>query len=472
MQGSIASWVVALVMVLAPGCRGDKPAAERGPAGVRAGDGAAEGTRGERARDGTGAAERSVGSENGIELPAAWLRSHAGHHLSPLAVPPDWSQLDRFHGTMTRDELIFLLDEVYTQNRAYRRFITVGERSASIRTAREDPERRYFLQLALAGTGNQPKKASGPGSRPAAAAGLALDKTTIAIDPGHIGGPFAQTEWRWFRIGESKPVAEGDMTLMVARLLADRLREHGARVELVRSDARPVAAIDPDRLAVIARRALVAQGKLHQGLSDAEKREAIRDESARLAYRSAEIRARALRVNGDIEPDLTVCLHFNAEPWDDPARPSLTDKNHAHLIVNGSYTADELLRDDVRFEMMHKLLSRVHRKELAISRQVARTLAEATGLPGESYPESESARPMSDDGYIWARNLLANRIYRGPVLYLEPYVLNNRDVFARVQKGDYPGRELVAGVRRRSIYREYADAVTRGIVAYYRSRAK
>ncbi|MFZ4588920.1 MAG: hypothetical protein ACOYNG_08050, partial [Terrimicrobiaceae bacterium] len=71
-------------------------------------------------------------------------------------------------------------------------------------------------------------------------------------------------------------------------------------------------------------------------------------------------------------------------------------------------------------------------------------------------------------GYIWARNLLANRLFRCPVIYAEPYVMNSREVFRRVQAGDFEGVKTIAGRPRRSIYREYADAIAAGLAAHYR----
>jgi hypothetical protein len=56
------------------------------------------------------------------------------------------------------------------------------------------------------------------------------------------------------------------------------------------------------------------------------------------------------------------------------------------------------------------------------------------------------------------------------VIYAEPYVMNSREVFQRVQAGDYEGKKKVAGVLRQSIYREYADAITAGLVNYYSQR--
>ena len=49
--------------------------------------------------------------------------------------------------------------------------------------------------------------------------------------------------------------------------------------------------------------------------------------------------------------------------------------------------------------------------------------------------------------------------------------MNNRLVFERIQAGDYDGVREFGGVMRQSIYREYADAVAEGILAYYSRRS-
>ena len=48
--------------------------------------------------------------------------------------------------------------------------------------------------------------------------------------------------------------------------------------------------------------------------------------------------------------------------------------------------------------------------------------------------------------------------------------MNSPEVFARVQAGDYEGTRDFGGVQRKSIVREYTDAVADGLAAYYRAR--
>jgi hypothetical protein len=88
-------------------------------------------------------------------------------------------------------------------------------------------------------------------------------------------------------------------------------------------------------------------------------------------------------------------------------------------------------------------------------------------LPPYAYPTTNSTTKVGTSGYVYARNLLATRLYRCPVVYSEPYVMNSNDVFARIQAGDYEGTRKINGVERKSIYREYADSVADGLVDYY-----
>ena len=60
------------------------------------------------------------------------------------------------------------------------------------------------------------------------------------MDPGHIGGEYAEMEGRSFRIGEDDFVKEGDLSLKVAKRVKDLLEEKGFKAILVRSNLKPV----------------------------------------------------------------------------------------------------------------------------------------------------------------------------------------------------------------------------------------
>ncbi len=411
-------------------------------------------------------------------------------HLSPLGQPPDWSRLHTFDQTIVTADFERLLNDVYAPHGVWRPYLGFvieahGEPSESdlqlIHPAAliiENPgwPPRFTLPLAedSASTKQPPRY-----WRPRAELPPITDKTRpllgvkIALDPGHLGAGWAKTEERWFAIGDAPPMMEGEMTLLVAKLLAERLRALGAEVSFVRENGEPATTKRPADFLGTARETLRARGiadppLTYFGAADPNRQGTVQWEAEHLFFR-AEIYGRAERVNTRLKPDLVLCLHFNAEPWGDPANPELVEKNHFHLLINGCYSADELANDDTRLEMLVKLLNRSHAEELALAGPVAAALAAATGLPPYEYTRSNAQR-IGSNPYVWTRNLLANRLYECPVLYLEPYVMNSPDVFARVQAGDYEGEREVNGIRRKSIFREYADAIAAGLVEYYQSR--
>jgi N-acetylmuramoyl-L-alanine amidase len=387
------------------------------------------------------------------------LLHSASAKLSPLATAPDWSELDKFQRTIARAEFQSLLEKIYAPDGASAGLIVVGEKSARIATSPGKPP--YILEFAAPGESKAPPRFwKTRAELPARPANKPLAGLKIALDPGHIGGKWAKMEERWFQIGDSVPVVEGDMVLRVAKLIIPRLQALGAEVALTRTGSEPATKLRPAQLRKAAAAALREKGERATP-------SAVTKESEKLFYRTSEIRRRAEIVNTTIRPDLVLCLHFNAEPWGNPARPSLVSENHLHFLITGAWSRKELEYEDQRHEMLYKLLSRSFDEEKAATKTLAKTMAAATGLPPYIYTGGTVVR-IDPAGYIWARNLLANRLFRCPVIYAEPYVMNSREVFRRVQAGDFEGVKTIAGRPRRSIYREYADAIAAGLAAHYR----
>jgi len=377
--------------------------------------------------------------------------------LSALAPEPVWDDLGRYADGLTPEDFRAAMDRVYGDGTAsWTELLAVTEAPAGphieiVRRSAEPASPR--LILALNGTRSAPRYWREAGEMPPAEdpANRPLGGVRIALDPGHIGGAWARMEQRWYQpLDEPTQVMEGEMTLVTARVLKSSLEALGATVTLVREATDPVTATRPEDYASLVNSP--QQAELY-------------------FYRKAEIRARADKVNSLIQPDLVVCLHFNAEPWGEPGKVTFTEINHLHLIVNGHYSRDELALDDVRFEMLHRVFQRSEREELRLADAVSKALAAATGLPPYNYEAGHMAgnahRPLPENPYVWARNLMANRLYQCPVVFTEPYVMNNREVFDRVAAGDYPGEKLVAGALRKSLYREYADAVAAGLRAHF-----
>lgn len=291
--------------------------------------------------------------------------------LSPLANAPDWSQLDKFQKTITRGEFTRMLDTVYAPNGAAADVISITSSGARIRTSAGKPP--YLLKFANAPADSTPRfwRPRGGIARKSA---KPLAGLRIAIDPGHIGGKWAKIEERWFQIGKNKPVVEGDMTLRVAKLLEERLKSLGAEVRLTRTGSEPLTSRRPSQLRKEAAASLREKG-------ESVNERSVTKESERLFYRASEIRRRATLVNDSIRPDLVLCLHFNAEDWGNPAKPSLVSKNHLHFLITGAWSAKELAYDDQRFEMLVKLLNRTYPEEVAVTKSLVKSMAAATKLP-------------------------------------------------------------------------------------------
>ena len=368
--------------------------------------------------------------------------------LAPLGKAPDWNRLEQFQNTISRDEFEKLLRTIYTKSdEAWQPWIELSENHALIRTHAADPEKTYRLAFST-----EFKKSPTFGWKwtrasdlPPPPADKPLNGLHIALDPGHIGGEFALIEERELIYGDHEPIREGEMTLITSLILAPKLEELGAQVTLIRSRNEPITPLRP---------------------ADFQEISTARREAEKYFYRTAEIHARAALVNEVIQPDFVLCLHFNAS-----ASPIPLPGQDFHLLLNGAYHDSELAHDDERFQMISKILSRVYREELPLAQAFATTFPEITGLPAYQYPATNPfALQIDNNPYLWARNLLANRLYNCPVIFFEPYTMNSPDFIERHRLGDYEGTKLINGEEKLSLYREYTEAIVQGLILRFEKK--
>lgn len=365
--------------------------------------------------------------------------------LANLGLLPTWSSLEKFQKTITRQTFIKQITEIYTKSGGYEEWITIKELHAEIRHRdgvfmlefsdenRDPPGSIWNWQTKAKATKTLPHQEDSP-----------LLGYQIALDPGHIGGDFAMIEERHLDYGNHPPIQEGTMTLLTAQHLKVLLEELGAEVSLVRKQNAPVTPTRPSDY---------TKGRSKQL---AEK----------LFYRTAEIRARAELVNNNIQPDLVVCLHYNAT-----SSPVPIPGQDFHILLNGAYNPGELSHEDERFQMLQRLLSGTIEEEVPIAKSVADSFVAYTKLPPYEYrPDHPYSVKIAD--YIFARNLLANRLYQCPVIFLEPYTMNSTEFIIRHKAGDYEGYKNVDGKPRLSVYREYAQAVADGLASYYSKKSQ
>ena len=394
-----------------------------------------------------------------------------GYRLGMLGENPDWSSLDVYQETMSREEFVAALETVYLPYGYDGKFVSVHTDHVRIKMNEDDADQYYNFRFAPS-VQHEDRQASSVVNEPERK-NRSLDGLLIAIDPGHIGGDFSELEERHFKIGNGTPVKEGDLTLIVSLKLSSALEALGAKVSLTRKNAQPLTerrASDfiEEASEIEKQRYLDGDGRF-LSITPWESdwfRKRIQLRAEMLFYRVSEIQTRAKLINDEIKPDLTIAVHFNVAPWLEATQQILPEENHMHVIVHGTYTPGELALDDVRFHLFRKLLSRNHKIEIPLSGSVANSLAKVNGLPAYQYG-GKNASNQGNNPYLWARNLLANRLYVGPVVFLEAYCANSREIYQRIQLGDYDGLREVNGRNVKSLYAEYVEGVVEGIIDYY-----
>ena len=385
--------------------------------------------------------------------------------FSPLAEVPEWRLLDVYQGTIGREEFLQRCQRVFDPSGALAKYLEVDEESVRVYRDVAKTEPLYTLRWAT--------KAKEVESQRAVSFCLPdpekpLRGQVICLDPGHIGGDWADIEERTFRIWRDRPVVEGEINLKTCRLLESRLRQAGAKVVWTHDGFTPTTALRPNDLYPEA---------IEYLLQDFQRRRTprysmnglIRWNAELLFYRSAEIQARARRVNEELRPDFTLCLHYNAAPWGSRGRPSLRSVNRLVLFSHGAYTASELVYDDHKFHLMRKLLENSTPEELDLGAEIGRQFQSRWGFPPENYGGSGYASPSGVSPYVWHRNLIANRLFRGPVIFIEGPYMNDRTTYAWIQAGEYEGTRMIGGRNRENIFKEFSDRVADGVIERFRT---
>lgn len=290
----------------------------------------------------------------------------------------------------------------------------------------------------------------------------------VALDAGHIGGVWAASEGREFRLSaDDFWVREGELVLEVAQRIRSQLQALGAKVSLLREDYQPInprgaweyliqaqAEVPAPRESSFA--ALWKYGK------------SLQQRATQLAVVRGEIQARAQRVNLELQPDFLLSLHINAAPW--PRSEAgvellqLVQSNHLHVLVPGCFSAQELQEPGQWPALATKLVQGSGVEELQLAKALAHALKAATALPAASYRGHNAIQLEAGNPYVWARNLLLLRQVECPVLLLEPYVANSAAVYPRIQTA-LAARAAGEPLAPDDILIEYADAVVAGLLA-------
>ena len=394
-----------------------------------------------------------------------------------LPTPNPWCPIDLYQGTITRQQFEQKLQTIFDPFSAFTPYLDIDDSRVVVYPSAKDRRvPQFVLDFAPPGhprapmrwfrTPEEMRALSHPLDKP-------LNGLRVAIDPGHIGGPWAQMEERSTRYRGSAPVQEGDLNLITARLLKEELTDMGASVFVVRDSTEPVTPYRPGDMIEEARELLVAHSTHATNLRALPPDklnllfgQRLMELSEFLFYRCSEIIERGNRIRNNFVPDITITLYIDATPGS--GRGHVTSGNANIFFVGGSYTRTEMADPNMQRRCVYKIVEGGSNIEAEVAADIAGVFAQRTGLGPVPYGDSGTTRAViPHNAYVVARNLAANREYDGPVVCTEPYFMNNKTVYQRLLAGDYEGKRIFDGKSYGSIFREYADCVAQGLVKAY-----
>ena len=306
-----------------------------------------------------------------------------------------------------------------------------------------------------------------------ATAKLPLAGLRVAIEPADIGGDWGSMEDRSTIYPGFGRIQEGDLNLLVSKILSERLKQEGAEVFVTRTTNAPVCTLSVAEVQqvvpqVLAHRRYLLSKTFRSRTASVRESSPIYQKIVAevLLTKNLEAKARAEKTRAAMKPDVTIVLQFDATSARHEANFPKINRNI--LFVSGAYTAREITSDpQQRLRLLTKLLQNVTPTEAKVAKAISDHLVESTGFPPVHYGNSWSTRSIPGNSYVVARNLLLNREHDGPVVVTEPYFMNQEETLLRLLAGDYEGTKLIAGKARVSIYREYANSVADGLLEAY-----
>ncbi len=285
-----------------------------------------------------------------------------------------------------------------------------------------------------------------------------LSAVRIAIDPGHFGGRFCRLEERYIDIPPglgretSLQFDEGTLSYLTAIHLKDLLEKEGAIVFLTRKS--------------------IGEGALSLDFFDwlKENPQIWKPETTLQKlfkqYNQLDLYARCAKINAFC-PDLTIVIHFNAQPGRDglSSNSSVSPTNFNMVFVPGAFSASELMDPENRYEFMRLLVTEDLYHSLDLSRSILAKLIENLHIPAVT--SQDGARYLDivclkiEEG-IYSRNLTLTRLIHSPVCYVEALVQNNIDESLNLSRQD----DVIGGIPCSSRIKEAAQGCYEGIQNY------
>lgn len=281
----------------------------------------------------------------------------------------------------------------------------------------------------------------------------------IALDPGHLGGKYAQLERRFIDIPpsinrrSSIVFDEGTLSFLTAHYLKVLLEKEGAIVMITRDK--------------------IGKGVYYEDFfewlkhsSDFWCEHSSLSELFKKYYNPLDLRARAKKINA-FSPDLTLVIHYNShqEEGKYSSNSCVSSKNYNMVFVPGAFCFGELNEEESRYEFIRLLVTSDLDESFKLSRCVLDSFVEKLHVP--AVDSSHDLRYLDtvclkiEEG-IYSRNLALTRLIHGPLCYGETLIQNNVDESLNLARKDF----VINGIPCSSRIKEVAEAYFEGILNY------
>lgn len=343
----------------------------------------------------------------------------------------DFHDFDRYQDQYTEEEIRERFEKYLEKDPSIQEFyqltpkaLSIGKKGSPdyVLALRDAPSTGYNIQ--------QPMKS--------------LKGLRVALDPGHLGGEYAELEKRCIKV-LGVHLHEGDLAYLTAVKLKELLDKEGAIVMITRPG--------------------LGEGALSESFRTWEsKQEAVSEKTKFIRYNREDLYARAEKINA-FHPDLTLILHYNSEFSDDDKTVPLIEENYAVVFVPGAFSDHELDRERDRYEFLRLLVSGTVEQSIELSRKVAARFAKDLKVPlidpAKLSPKLEPYCLLQERG-VYSRNLVLTRLIQSPVCYGEPLLQNHQKEAQRLSVNDGEIQGTPCSKRLEEIARAYFE----GIKAY------
>lgn len=282
----------------------------------------------------------------------------------------NFSDFDQFHGRWTRAEIEERLGLFLQKEAKLSSYFSLDNDAFTLYNApdsQKDREMEFRMVLA--------KEKKGPEKEVKKKDLVGLK---IAIDPGHLGGPYARLEERYIDIPpslereEQIQFDEGTLSLLTATYLKILLEKEGAIVMVTRD--RVGEGVYPQHF-------FDWLGKNPQLWSS----EVSLNKLFRKYYNPLDLRARAQKIN-EFGPDLTLVIHYNSHHVEEEysSNHCVTSRNYNLVFIPGAFCRGELAEYENRYEFVRLLVGEDLHRSLYLSRSILANFNKTLGVDRKS----------------------------------------------------------------------------------------